>query len=37
MLKANTNGNLQWDLIRDALVKATREMLPKKERKSENK
>ena len=33
MLKANTNGNLQWDLFWDALVKTAREMISKKETK----
>ena len=37
MLKANTNGNLQWELVREALVKTAREVIPKKEKKSKNK
>ena len=37
MLKANTNYNLQWDLFREALVKTTRDVIPKKEKKSKNK
>ena len=37
MLKAHTNGNLQWELFREALVKTAREVIPKKEKKSKNK
>ena len=37
MLKANTNGNLQWVLFREALIKTAREVIPKKEKKSKNK
>ena len=37
MLKANTNGKLQQDLFREALVKTAREVIPKKEKKSKNK
>ena len=37
MLKANPNGNLQWDLFREAIVKTAREVIPKKEKISKNK
>ena len=37
MLKANTNGSLQWDLFREALVKTAREVIPKKKNNSRNK
>ena len=37
MLKANTNGNLQWELSRGALVKMAREVIPTKEKKTKNK
>ena len=36
MVKATTNGNLQWDLFREVLVKTAREVIPKKEKKSKN-
>ena len=35
MLKANANSSQQWDLFREALVKTAREVIPKKEKKSE--
>ena len=30
MINANTNGNLQWELFREAHVKTAREVIPEK-------
>ena len=36
MLKSNTDGNPQWDLFREALVKTVKEVIPKKGKKGKN-